>query len=59
MVLSFELYFSVYLNNFCIKFDKFKQLRLVKICCKIRITYSGWPQNLESWKNLEFDNLGK
>ena len=21
--------------------------------------YTGWPKNLETWKNLEFDNLGK
>ena len=20
---------------------------------------TGWPQNLDTWKNLEFDNLGK
>ena len=56
MVLLFELNFSAYLNKFFIKFNKLKQFWLLKNCCKTRITYSVWPQNIESRKNMEFEN---
>ena len=37
--------------------EKKKLIYLTEYISKTNI-YTGWPQNLESWKNLESDNLG-
>ena len=31
----------------------------MRIYQKLISNYSGWPKNLETWNNLEIDNLGK
>ena len=40
------------------KFVNFKFISNLK-CIEFRLLYTGLQQNLESWKNLSFHNLGK
>ena len=39
----------------CVKISSF---HIFQFFITIKV-YTGWPKNLETWKNLEFNNLGK
>ena len=50
------LYVSIYVCTFMFKFNPQKTFNLF---CIFLYFFTGWQQNLETWKNLELDNLTK
>ena len=40
---------------FCVTYDKCLSFEYLMLC----VQATGWPKNLETWNNLEFDSLGK